>query len=513
MQRLTLLELFENQLVDVPTNALGPLTALTFLDLRGNALTQLPILPANGVLDTLILSDNELTHLEGGGIAKCVQLTVLNLRQNRLSRLNAVDLAALPLKTLDLSNNELSDLPGELGRIASLTRIALEGNPLRRIRRGLLDQGTEALKRFLRSRLSEGLSLCFFTNILFYFDHFIHFAPNSEQAELDPSDPTATFTGSAPNSSFLLPNEVAIRESIQQASYAHQQSKGLLPLKKRELNRLPNQALPPNVFQTPWIAMELDENQLDVVSPDRFDMFASSLQRFSASTNKLTALPHSLFQCAQLQTLSLARNQLSADSLPVRELGGLHHLASVDLSFNPYVFAAVFKICNLAYRVFCGRLGCIPEALFWLPSLAELLLQQTNLSGALPDLGRMLGRSTLVSLQLASNHIDGFQEPDLRALPNLTYLNIENNDFVKYAINHFCFFLFNCHCLIHSCWFSNHRLPPELGVSSHLKAFLVNGNPIRVPPFSIISKGTPAVRSISCFVCNCIAFKNTGFRC
>ena len=41
----------------------------------------------------------------------------------------------------------------------------------------------------------------------------------------------------------------------------------------------------------------------------------------------------------------------------------------------------------------------------------------------------------------------------------------------------------------------NSRLPLELGLSIHLKAFLVNGNPLRIPPQSVISKGTPAVHA------------------
>jgi Leucine-rich repeat (LRR) protein len=38
------------------------------------------------------------------------------------------------LKTLDVSNNELKDLPNEIGLMKNLVRINIEGNPLKIIK-------------------------------------------------------------------------------------------------------------------------------------------------------------------------------------------------------------------------------------------------------------------------------------------------------------------------------------------------------------------------------------------
>lgn len=333
LERLTLLELNENALVDVPVSALRPLTALTYLDLRRNSLTKLPALPAHGVLDTLLLSENALTHLEGGGLAACAQLTVLDLRQNLLARLNAADLAALPLKTLDLSNNELADLPHELGFIVSLTRIALEGNPLRKIRRGLLEQGAEVLKKYLRSR-----------------------AADEQETEVAVAalagggggggTSGGGGSGGASSSAYLLPHEVAIRDAIRQCEYAHQQSKGTLSLQRRELGRLPQQLLPPAVFSTKWHVIDVDENALEHLSPNQFHSQAASLHKLSAAGNLLTRLPDSLFSCGRLQSLSLARNRLTCDALDVRAFGALHELKTLDLSFNAYVAVVLALLCT-----------------------------------------------------------------------------------------------------------------------------------------------------------------------
>jgi hypothetical protein len=72
-------------------------------------------------------------------------------------------------------------------------------------------------------------------------------------------------------------------------------------------------------------------------------------------------------------------------------------------------------------------------------------MQQTRLTGTMPDIGRMLARNTLVSLQLAGNKLDAMEEPDLRAMPSLTYLNVENNDFTKYARVFICRLLVATH--------------------------------------------------------------------
>ena len=58
------------------------------------------------------------------------------------------------LKTLDISNNDLSDLPSELGLLPQLVRIQLEGNPLKCIRQNIRTSGAEALKKYLKDRIA-----------------------------------------------------------------------------------------------------------------------------------------------------------------------------------------------------------------------------------------------------------------------------------------------------------------------------------------------------------------------
>jgi len=62
------------------------------------------------------------------------------------------------LSTIDLANNSMVMMPPELGLSTSLARISLAGNPLRSIRREVLQGSCENLKKFLRSRLQGAAS-------------------------------------------------------------------------------------------------------------------------------------------------------------------------------------------------------------------------------------------------------------------------------------------------------------------------------------------------------------------
>ena len=59
------------------------------------------------------------------------------------------------LKTLKISNNDLSDINPRLGLLANLVRISIEGNPLKCIKSAMRNSGAEELKKYLKLRLSE----------------------------------------------------------------------------------------------------------------------------------------------------------------------------------------------------------------------------------------------------------------------------------------------------------------------------------------------------------------------
>ncbi|XP_057606660.1 leucine-rich repeat-containing protein 47 [Hippopotamus amphibius kiboko] len=166
---------------------LGPLPALRVLDLSGNALEALP--PGRGLgpaeppglpqLRSLNLSGNRLRELPAD-LARCApRLQTLNLTGNRLRAFPAAlfgpgalpllselaaadnclrelspDIAHLAsLKTLDLSNNELSEIPAELADCPKLKDINFRGNKLRDRRLEKMVSGcqTRSILEYLRA--------------------------------------------------------------------------------------------------------------------------------------------------------------------------------------------------------------------------------------------------------------------------------------------------------------------------------------------------------------------------
>jgi Leucine-rich repeat (LRR) protein len=79
------------------------------------------------------------------------------------------------LERLDVSNNDLKQIPPELGRVKTIKSIVLDGNPIKSIRRDIIGRGTMAIMKHLRNRLGEPEEGEVGTNLnppFLFFSHF-----------------------------------------------------------------------------------------------------------------------------------------------------------------------------------------------------------------------------------------------------------------------------------------------------------------------------------------------------
>ena len=60
------------------------------------------------------------------------------------------------LTSLTLSNNDIEKVPPLLGHHQSLTTILLDGNPLKTVRRAIIDKGSAAVLKYLKDRFVQG---------------------------------------------------------------------------------------------------------------------------------------------------------------------------------------------------------------------------------------------------------------------------------------------------------------------------------------------------------------------
>lgn len=69
-----------------------------------------------------------------------------HVQSNRIVHLPEEIGSLARLKTFDVSNNDLAELPAALGYLPELHRLVVDGNPLRTVRRSLLSGGASSLK-------------------------------------------------------------------------------------------------------------------------------------------------------------------------------------------------------------------------------------------------------------------------------------------------------------------------------------------------------------------------------
>eukprot|EP00435_Cladocopium_sp_Y103_P052465 s782_g16.t1 len=309
------------------------------------------------------VSNNSLENLE---LRALPQLTVLMAESNKLKVFPAGLLQASRLNTLDLSNNDLTHVPAELGLASHLTRVALLGNPLRTLRPELLRGGAEALKKFLRTRL-EG----------------------QEQP-----DSSSGAGASAASTAF----QVELRSA---------QGTGQLTLAERQLTALP--PLPRSLKLLDVSSNHLTSGTL-MSSLSEVDV----LQCLRAKRNRLggpggdTQLMPMLASLQGLQELDLSRNGLN--HLGIWQGVSAPSLTFLDLSSNG--ITEMSGICDLLD-------AC--------PKLQELRLRQCGLSSI--DILTDLRKShRLQTLDLEENRLSSLPTEMVEALPNLKTLLLANND-------------------------------------------------------------------------------------
>ncbi|XP_019860291.1 PREDICTED: leucine-rich repeat-containing protein 40-like [Amphimedon queenslandica] len=106
MRNLTKLSLSENKLKALPP--LVGLERITEIDLSQNQLNEFPIIRPGNTLKSLLLSFNKIQTLQDDRLTHLSSLTILTLRENKLTMLPDSIVQLNKLERLDLTNNDLS---------------------------------------------------------------------------------------------------------------------------------------------------------------------------------------------------------------------------------------------------------------------------------------------------------------------------------------------------------------------------------------------------------------------
>ncbi len=225
--------------------------------------------------------------------------------------------------TLDLSGNELTELPSEIGKLTKLKTLILGKWDKKKVK--LIGNNLTSLPpKIVQLSSLQTLSLKYnkLSNLP------LEIGQLSSLKTLDLSD----------NQLSSLPSEIGQLSSLQTLSLRNNQLSSLpaeigqlsslqtLSLRNNQLSSLPSEIGQLSSLQT----LSLGNNQLSSLPAEIGQL--SSLQTLSLDKNQLSSLPSEIGQLSSLQRLALDKNQLS--SLPA-EIGQLSSLQTLSPSYNP----------------------------------------------------------------------------------------------------------------------------------------------------------------------------------
>ncbi|GIY59447.1 leucine-rich repeat-containing protein 40 [Caerostris darwini] len=339
LSRVTSLNLSNNELRVLPVE-IGDLMALKHLDLSKNKLNSLPsLMEMLHHLEQLYIQHNNIKELPT--LTNCKSLkeihagfnrieilstefletipnvTLLDVRDNKITEIPDTICSLQSLERLDISNNGLSSLPYTLGTLPHLKFLSINGNPMRSIRRDIIQRGTVQLLRWLRSRI-EDPSL----------------VRNMSQMSTCETD------GKNSNIAGYSIDKYALKSTKS------------LPLSNKNITIIPKDVLEA-ASTSDVTVVDFSRNNITQI-PDEFEIILPKLTEINLGYNKINSVPSFIGLGQHLQFLDIRNNRL--ETLPA-EVASLASLREINISYN--------------------RFRSLPTALYGLKKL-EIILASDN---------------------------------------------------------------------------------------------------------------------------------------
>ncbi|XP_011937651.1 PREDICTED: leucine-rich repeat-containing protein 40 isoform X3 [Cercocebus atys] len=320
MKRLKHLDCNSNLLETIPPELAG-MESLELLYLRRNKLRFLPEFPSCSLLKELHVGENQIEMLEAEHLKHLNSILVLDLRDNKLKSVPDEITLLQSLERLDLSNNDISSLPYSLGNL-HLKFLALEGNPLRTIRREIINKGTQEVLKYLRSKIKDDgpsqSESAAETAMTLPSESRVNIHAIVTLKILDYSDKQAT----------LIPDEVfnAVKSNIITSINFSKNQLCEIPKRNNFLNSLPEEMeslvrlqtinlsfnrfkmLPEVLYRIFTLeTILISNNQVGSVDPQKMKMM-ENLTTLDLQNNDLLQIPPELGNCVNLRTLLLDGN-------------------------------------------------------------------------------------------------------------------------------------------------------------------------------------------------------------
>ncbi len=369
---------------------------------------------------------------------------------------------------LDLSGNQLTELPSELFQVTSLTKLNLNGNHLTSLPNDIKSLTKLSVLTLRSNQLtkvpSEIFQLLNLTDLCLNDNHI-----NTLSLEIS-----------------LLANLTELDLSGNQLKQLPPEIGKLTSLVKLELWNNQIAKLPIEIFHLKKLEkLTLNENPLAQLPPE-IELLAN-LKELYIGKCQLTHLPLELFKLTKLERLGLWENQLQ--EVPV-ELSCLSKLIYLDLSRNQLkkVPTGIFNLKGLtALHLTNNRFVSLPNELFQLTNLTWLNLNSNQLTKLPQEIGLL---TNLKELHLHKNQIIRLPAK-IGQLIQLELLDLGGNRLTKLPIT-----IGQLAKLTQLYLWENplNRLPSTICQLAKLTTLNLWGTPITFPPLEIAEKGIEAIR-------------------
>eukprot|EP00096_Caligus_rogercresseyi_P008957 TRINITY_DN2947_c0_g1_i1.p1 TRINITY_DN2947_c0_g1~~TRINITY_DN2947_c0_g1_i1.p1 ORF type:complete len:639 (-),score=176.94 TRINITY_DN2947_c0_g1_i1:1306-3222(-) len=148
---ITELNLSQNRLESLPESLSSLAPHLEYINLSNNRLSSLTY--AGQHLREINLTNNKFPVIPES-LYESPKLEILILSENKLAEIPVESLSRLKrLATLDISYNEISSVPPQLGNVRQIIHLQLAGNTFRVPRAEIIAKGTPTIMSYLRGRI------------------------------------------------------------------------------------------------------------------------------------------------------------------------------------------------------------------------------------------------------------------------------------------------------------------------------------------------------------------------